>query len=65
MYFQLMAGELFLLRTVLKPRSIPLIGIAHNYKTKRLKKCDYMISVTKILIDDLASQGFSRIFSYP
>lgn len=50
-----------------KPRSIPLIGIAHNYKTKRLKKCDYIISVTKILIDYLASQGFSRkkIFHIP
>ena len=51
----------------LKPSSIPLIGIAHNYKTKRLKKCDYIISVTNILIDYLANRGFNRkkIFHVP
>ncbi len=50
-----------------KPTSIPLIGIAHNYKTKRLKKCDYIISVTNILINYLANRGFNRkkIFHVP
>ena len=51
----------------LKPSSVPLIGIAHNYKTRRLKKCDYIISVTNILIDYLANRGFNRknIFHVP
>ncbi|MCP5375243.1 MAG: glycosyltransferase family 4 protein [Rickettsiaceae bacterium] len=50
-----------------KPSSLPLIGIAHNYKTRRLQKCDYVISVTNILIDYLAHHGFNRnnIFHIP
>lgn len=50
-----------------KPNSIPLIGIAHNYKTKRLKKCDYIISITDILIQYLTSRGFDKqkIFHVP
>jgi glycosyltransferase involved in cell wall biosynthesis len=50
-----------------KPNSIPLIGIAHNYKTKRLKKCDYIISITNIMIDYLTSRDFDKkkIFHVP
>ncbi len=51
----------------LKPSSIPLIGIAHNYKVKHLKKCDYIISVTNILIDYLINCGVdsNNIFHVP
>ena len=50
-----------------KPKYIPLIGIAHNYKIKTLKKCDYIISITNILIDYLVNHGFDRkkIFHSP
>lgn len=50
-----------------KPNWVPLIGIAHNYQTKRLKKCDYIISITDVLIDYLITHGFDRkkIFHVP
>lgn len=50
-----------------KPSGIPLVGVAHNYQAKRLKKCDYIISITNILIKHLTSIGFDpqKLFLIP
>ncbi len=44
-----------------------LIGIAHNYSIKYLKKCDYIFALTKHLENYLINRGFEqkRIFLLP
>lgn len=51
----------------LKPRSIKLIGVAHNYSYKRLKKCDYVIVITDHLRQYMIDNGYDndRIFQIP
>jgi glycosyltransferase involved in cell wall biosynthesis len=47
--------------------SPPLIGVAHNYSIKGLKKCDYVIALTKHMEKHLIQQNFnsSNIFIIP
>lgn len=40
--------------------SLPLIGVAHNYKLQGLKKCDYVIALTEHMLQHLAIQGFNK-----
>lgn len=44
-----------------------IIGVAHNYSTKYLKKCDYIIALTKQRHECLIKENFlpSRIFTVP
>lgn len=50
-----------------KPRSIKLVGIAHNYSLKGLKKCDYVIALTNHMKNYLLKNSFlnSQIFILP
>ncbi len=43
-----------------KPDNVSLVGIAHNYQTKRIKKCDYIISVADGLIEYFKTKGIDR-----
>jgi len=51
----------------LKPKSAKLIGVAHNYSYKRLKKCDYVIVITDHLRQYMTDNGYDndRIFQIP
>ncbi len=51
----------------LNPRSVKLIGVAHNYSYKRLAKCDYVIVITDHLRQYMTSNGYdsTRIFQIP
>ncbi|MBA2629360.1 MAG: glycosyltransferase [Rickettsiaceae bacterium] len=51
----------------LKPKSVKLIGVAHNYSYKRLKKCDYVIVITDHLRQYMTDNGYDndRIFQIP
>ncbi len=46
---------------------IPIIGVAHNYNLKWIKKCDYIFSITKHLKDYLTAHGAykNNIFILP
>ncbi len=46
---------------------IPLVGISHVYSFSHITKCDYIITVNKDMINNLASLGYnkSRIFHIP
>ena len=48
----------------LKPRSVILVGIGHNYSYKRLRKCDYVIVITDHLKEYMINNGYesNRIF---
>ena len=50
-----------------KPRSIKLVGVAHNYTNRRLKKCDYVIVITEHLRQYMMDNGYeaSNIFKIP
>lgn len=50
-----------------KPRSVKLIGVAHNYTYKRLKKCDYVIVITEHLRKYMIDSGYSvaNLFKIP
>lgn len=50
-----------------KPLSVKLIGVAHNYSYKRLKKCDYVIVITEHLRKYMISNGYSaaNLFKIP
>ncbi|WP_253307866.1 MULTISPECIES: glycosyltransferase family 4 protein [unclassified Rickettsia] len=50
-----------------KSKHIKLIGIAHNYSLKGLKKCDYVIALTKHMKKHLLTHNFtdSKIFLLP
>ena len=50
-----------------KPKSVKLIGVAHNYTYKRLKKCDYVIVVTEHLRQYMISKGYlaANLFKIP
>ncbi|MDG1436971.1 MAG: glycosyltransferase family 4 protein [Rickettsiaceae bacterium] len=41
-----------------KLKDIPIIGVAHNYSYKYLRKCDYVFTVTSKLKEYLIEQGF-------
>jgi len=51
----------------LKPRAIPLVGVAHNYSYKRLNKCDYVIVITDHLKQYMITNCYdsARIFQIP
>jgi glycosyltransferase involved in cell wall biosynthesis len=51
----------------LKPRQVPLIGVAHNYSYKYFKFCDYMIVITDHLRKYMKSNGYddSKIVKIP
>jgi glycosyltransferase involved in cell wall biosynthesis len=51
----------------LKPKSVKLIGVAHNYSYKRLKKCDYVIVITDHLRQYMTDNGYDndKIFHIP
>lgn len=38
--------------------AVPIIGVAHNYNTKWLRKCDYIFATTNHLRQYLINQGF-------
>lgn len=50
-----------------KPLAIKLIGVAHNYSYKRLKKCDYVIVITEYLRKYMISNGYlaANLFKIP
>lgn len=50
-----------------KPFSVKLIGVAHNYTYKRLKKCDYVIVITEHLRKYMINNGYSaaNLFKIP
>ena len=50
-----------------RKKSIPVIGVAHNYKLKNFNKCDYIIALTKHMIEHLIEQKFrsDRIILIP
>jgi glycosyltransferase involved in cell wall biosynthesis len=50
-----------------KPKSVDLIGVAHNYTFKRLRKCDYVIVITEHLRRYMIDNGYdaSRLFRIP
>ncbi|MFY9589903.1 glycosyltransferase family 4 protein [Rickettsia endosymbiont of Halotydeus destructor] len=50
-----------------KPKRIPLIGVAHNYSLKGLKKCDYVIALTEHMKSYLLKNNFIglKIFLLP
>ncbi|WP_341790744.1 glycosyltransferase family 4 protein [Rickettsia endosymbiont of Polydrusus tereticollis] len=50
-----------------KSKHPKLIGIAHNYSLKGLKKCDYVIALTKHMKEHLLTNNFvkSKIFTLP
>ena len=47
-----------------KPKSLPLVGVAHNYTYKRLKLCDYVIVLTEDLHKYMQAKGYNpgRLF---
>lgn len=50
--------------SALKSKYVKLIGVAHNYSYKRLKKCDYVIVITNHLKQYMISNGYdsTKIF---
>lgn len=50
-----------------RKKSIPVIGVAHNYKLKDFSKCDYIIALTKHMVEHLIEQKFrsDRIILIP
>ncbi len=50
-----------------KDKRIPVIGVSHNYSYKHLKKCDYVITLTKKLKEHLIKQGLEtkKLLSVP
>lgn len=48
-------------------KTIPVVGLAHNYSTKHLIKADGAFAITQHLVDHLARQGMARekIFHMP
>ena len=50
-----------------KPKSVKLIGVAHNYTYKRLRKCDYVIVITEHLRQYMISNGYlaKNLFKIP
>lgn len=50
-----------------KPKSVKLIGVAHNYTYKRLRKCDYVIVITEHLRQYMISNGYlaANLFKIP
>ncbi len=50
-----------------KPKSVKLIGVAHNYTYKRLRKCDYVIVITEHLRQYMISNGYlaENLFKIP
>lgn len=41
-----------------KPKSVPLVGVAHNYSYKYLKYCDFVIFITDHLRNYMISNGY-------
>lgn len=60
-------GKAINFAAALKPKSVKLIGVAHNYSYKRLAKCDYVIVITEHLKQYMTSNGYnsSKIFQIP
>lgn len=50
-----------------RAKSLPIIGVAHNYKIKHLLKCDYCFSITNHLKSHLIAANFAaaHIFHVP
>lgn len=48
-------------------RSVPVLGVAHNYNIKSFNKCDYIIALTKHMVEHLIEQNFrsDRIILIP
>ncbi len=44
----------------IKNKNAPTIGVAHNYKVKWLKTCDYVFAITENLSDYLITQGITK-----
>lgn len=44
----------------IKNKNAPVIGVAHNYKVKWLKTCDYVFAITENLSDYLITQGLHK-----
>ena len=40
-------------------KNIPIVGVAHNYSYKHLKKCDYVIALTENLQEHLVARGIA------
>jgi glycosyltransferase involved in cell wall biosynthesis len=50
-----------------KPKSVKLIGVAHNYTYRRLRKCDYVIVITEHLRRYMIENGYdaSKLYRIP
>jgi glycosyltransferase involved in cell wall biosynthesis len=44
----------------IKAKGAPIVGVAHNYSIKGLKKCDYVIAITEHLASFLVENGFDK-----